>query len=486
MNPTLFYNNNPSLKHPAWDTDSHYKLLAQKKIFKTKRSYERWVEKEDFLPRNLNLENYKDALGDRLNSLIQNYFIQEYERQRKLILFIQYFESKNHKFIFANDRRKGRLWVKVKSNKIEDIYEGIKYFSKLRKKNIILLPSQDLLSKFQDFQIPVTKNKYQIEFPNYIFQATEIDPTKTIFTKSFSLRQNSYLSDLEAESIHIIREVVSETKNPVMLYSVGKDSSVMLHLAQKAFYPSPPPFPLMHVDTRWKFKEMYLFRNWMAKKSNMKLITHINPEGVKSNINPFDHGSSVHTDIMKTQGLKQALDQYQFDAAFGGARRDEEKSRAKERIFSFRTATHQWDPKNQRPELWNLYNAKVNKSESIRVFPLSNWTELDIWQYIYQEQIPIVPLYFAKTRPIIQREGMIMMVDDDRLNLQPHEKIELKKIRFRTLGCYPLTGAIESEADSLESIVLELLQSKTSERQGRAIDADASNSMEKKKLEGYF
>ena len=486
MNPTLFYNNNPSLKHPAWDTDSHYKLLAQKKIFKTKRSYERWVEKEDFLPHNLNLENYKDALGDRLNSLIQNYFIQEYERQRKLILFIQYFESKNHKFIFANDRRKGRLWVKVKSNKIEDIYEGIKYFSKLRKKNIILLPSQDLLSKFQDFQIPVTKNKYQIEFPNYIFQATEIDPTKTIFTKSFSLRQNSYLSDLEAESIHIIREVVSETKNPVMLYSVGKDSSVMLHLAQKAFYPSPPPFPLMHVDTRWKFKEMYLFRNWMAKKSNMKLITHINPEGVKSNINPFDHGSSVHTDIMKTQGLKQALDQYQFDAAFGGARRDEEKSRAKERIFSFRTATHQWDPKNQRPELWNLYNAKVNKSESIRVFPLSNWTELDIWQYIYQEQIPIVPLYFAKTRPVIQREGMIMMVDDDRLNLQPHEKIELKKIRFRTLGCYPLTGAIESAADSLESIVLELLQSKTSERQGRAIDADASNSMEKKKLEGYF
>jgi len=486
MNPTLFYNNNPSLKHPAWDTDSHYKLLAQKKIFKTKRSYERWVEKENFLPQNLNLENYKDALGDRINSLIQNYFIQEYERQRKLILFIQYFESKNHKFIFANDRRKGRLWVKVKSNKIEDIYEGIKYFLKLRKKNIVLFPSQDLLPKFQDFQFPVTKNKYQIEFPNYIFQATEIDPTKTIFTKSFSLKQNSYLSDLEAESIHIIREVVSETKNPVMLYSVGKDSSVMLHLAQKAFYPSPPPFPLMHVDTRWKFKEMYLFRNWMAKKSNMKLITHINPEGVKSNINPFDHGSSVHTDTMKTQGLKQALDQYQFDAAFGGARRDEEKSRAKERIFSFRTASHQWDPKNQRPELWNLYNAKVNNSESIRVFPLSNWTELDIWQYIYQEQIPIVPLYFAKTRPVIHRDGMIMMVDDDRLNLQPHEKIELKKIRFRTLGCYPLTGAIESEADSLESIVLELLQSKTSERQGRAIDADSSNSMEKKKLEGYF
>ena len=486
MNPTLFYNNNPSLKHPAWDADSHFKYLAQKKVFKTKRSYERWVEKENFLPDNIDLENYTKTLSESINSLIQNYFIQEYEKQRKLILFIQFFESKNNKFIFANDRRKGRLWVKVKSNQMKDIFEGIKYLSKLRKKNIVLFPHQELLQKFQDYKFPTTKSNYQLEFPNHIFQATEVDPTKTTFTKSFSLKQNSYLLDLEAESIHIIREVVSETKNPVMLYSVGKDSSVMLHLAQKAFYPSPPPFPLMHVDTRWKFREMYLFRNWMAQKSNMKLITHINPEGVKSNINPFDHGSSVHTDIMKTQGLKQALDQYQFDAAFGGARRDEEKSRAKERIFSFRTASHQWDPKNQRPELWNLYNAKVNKSESIRVFPLSNWTELDIWQYIYQEQIPIVPLYFAKTRPVINRDGMLIMVDDNRLNLQQHEKIELKKIRFRTLGCYPLTGAIESNANTLESIVLELLQSKTSERQGRAIDADSSNSMEKKKLEGYF
>ena len=317
MNPTLFYNNNPSLKHPAWDADSHFKYLAQKKVFKTKRSYERWVEKGNFLPDNIDLENYTKTLSESINSLIQNYFIQEYEKQRKLILFIQFFESKNNKFIFANDRRKGRLWVKVKSNQMKDIYEGIKYLSKLRKKNIVLFPHQELLQKFQDYKFPTTKSNYQLEFPNHIFQATEVDPTKTTFTKSFSLKQNSYLSDLEAESIHIIREVVSETKNPVMLYSVGKDSSVMLHLAQKAFYPSPPPFPLMHVDTRWKFREMYLFRNWMAQKSNMKLITHINPEGVKSNINPFDHGSSVHTDIMKTQGLKQALDQYQFDAAFG-------------------------------------------------------------------------------------------------------------------------------------------------------------------------
>ncbi len=348
------------------------------------------------------------------------------------------------------------------------------------------MPHLDLIENFKNLEDLNPKSKLSIHLPQYIFQNKSINTQETIFTKKFNLKKSSYLSDLEAESIQIIREVVCETKNPVMLYSVGKDSSVMLHLAKKAFYPSPPPFPLMHVDTRWKFQEMYLFRNWMAKQSNMKLITHINPDGIRDNVNPFDHGSSVHTDIMKTQGLKQALDQYKFDAAFGGARRDEEKSRAKERIFSFRTATHQWDPKNQRPELWNLYNSKVNKSESIRVFPLSNWTELDIWQYIYQEQIPIVPLYFAKKRPVIQREGMLIMIDDDRLKLQPHEKIELKKIRFRTLGCYPLTGAIESEADSLESIVLELLQSKTSERQGRAIDADSNNSMEKKKLEGYF
>ena len=486
LNHTLFSKNNPSIKQAAWDSDSHFKYLAKQKIFNTKRSYERWVEKENIFPINHDSESYVQLFPNQLNNLLQNYFLKLYERQRRLILYVQYFEFKGSKFLFANDRRNGRLWVKIKSKKYNHLIEGLKSFSKIRKKNIIILPNPDLLNGLQDSEELNPKSKLSILIPQFIFQKKEIDISKTTFSKKFNLKKSSYLSDLEAESIHIIREVVSETKNPVMLYSVGKDSSVMLHLAQKAFYPSPPPFPLMHVDTRWKFQEMYLFRNWMAKKSNMKLITHINPEGVKANVNPFDHGSSIHTDIMKTQGLKQALDQYGFDAAFGGARRDEEKSRAKERIFSFRTANHQWDPKNQRPELWNLFNAKVNKSESIRVFPLSNWTELDIWQYIYQEQIPIVPLYFAKTRPVITREGMLLMVDDERLNLQPHEKIELKKIRFRTLGCYPLTGAIESEADTLESIVLELLQSKTSERQGRAIDADSSNSMEKKKLEGYF
>ena len=296
----------------------------------------------------------------------------------------------------------------------------------------------------------------------------------------------SHLDRLEAESIHIIREVMAHADNPVMLYSVGKDSAVMLHLARKAFYPSPPPFPLLHVDTRWKFQAMYDFRDAMAMASNMELIVHINPEGIEKDINPFDHGSALHTDVMKTQGLKQALDLHQFDVAFGGARRDEEKSRAKERIFSFRNKSHRWDPKNQRPELWNLYNCRKAPGESVRVFPLSSWTELDIWQYIYRENVPIVPLYFAAERPIVKRNGMLIMVDDDRMKLLPGESIEMKTVRFRTLGCYPLTGAVESSATDLSQIVLELLQSRTSERQGRAIDSDGSASMEKKKQEGYF
>lgn len=296
----------------------------------------------------------------------------------------------------------------------------------------------------------------------------------------------THLQRLEAESIQIIREVVAETENPVMLYSVGKDSAVMLHLARKAFYPAVPPFPLMQVDTRWKFKEMYSFRDKMVKDVGMELIVHINPDGIAQDINPFTHGSSVHTDIMKTEGLKQALDKYGFDAAFGGARRDEEKSRAKERVFSFRTAQHRWDPKNQRPELWKLYNARKQKDESIRVFPISNWTELDIWQYIHLEGIPIVPLYYAAERPVVERDGNLIMVDDERIPLNPGEVPMMKKVRFRTLGCYPLTGAVESEADTLPEIIQEMLLTKTSERQGRAIDHDSSASMEKKKQEGYF
>ncbi len=296
----------------------------------------------------------------------------------------------------------------------------------------------------------------------------------------------THLQRLEAESIHIMREVVSEADNPVMLYSVGKDSAVMLHLAMKAFYPSKPPFPLMHVDTRWKFREMYTFRDRMVKDLGMQLITHINPDGIAKNINPFTHGSAIHTDIMKTEGLKQALDKYNFDAAFGGARRDEEKSRAKERIFSFRSDQHRWDPKNQRPELWKLYNTRKHKGESLRVFPLSNWTELDIWQYIYLQNIPIVPLYYAAERPVVERNGTLIMVDDDRMPLAPGEVPMMRKVRFRTLGCYPLTGAIESEAATLPEIIQEMLLTKTSERQGRVIDHDSAASMEKKKQEGYF
>jgi sulfate adenylyltransferase subunit 2 len=296
----------------------------------------------------------------------------------------------------------------------------------------------------------------------------------------------SHLESLEAESIHIMREVVAECENPVMLYSIGKDSAVMLHVAMKAFYPAKPPFPLLHVDTTWKFREMISFRDQMAENLGLRLLVHTNPEGVAQGINPFTRGSLIHTDVMKTQALKQALEKYGFDAAFGGARRDEEKSRAKERIFSFRSAQHRWDPKRQRPELWRLYNARKNKGESFRVFPLSNWTELDVWQYIQLEKVPIVPLYLAKVRPVVDREGSLIMVDDERMPLAPGEQPMMKKVRFRTLGCYPLTGAIESEADSVQAIIQEMLLAKTSERQGRVIDHDTSASMEKKKQEGYF
>ncbi len=296
----------------------------------------------------------------------------------------------------------------------------------------------------------------------------------------------THLKQLEAESIHIIREVAAEFQNPVMLYSIGKDSSVMLHLARKAFYPGTLPFPLLHVDTTWKFREMIKFRDETVKKYGLELLVHINPDAVAMNLNPFEHGSSKHTDIWKTEGLKQALNKYGFDAAFGGARRDEEKSRAKERVYSFRDKNHAWDPKNQRPELWRLYNGQVNKGESIRVFPLSNWTELDIWQYIYLENIEIVPLYFAAKRPIVERDGVKIMVDDERMPLNPGEVPQMESVRFRTLGCYPLTGAVESEASTLPEIIEEMLVSTTSERQGRLIDSDQAGSMELKKRQGYF
>jgi sulfate adenylyltransferase subunit 2 len=296
----------------------------------------------------------------------------------------------------------------------------------------------------------------------------------------------THLQQLEAEAIHIMREVVAECEKPVMLYSIGKDSSVMLHLALKAFHPAKPPFPLLHVDTTWKFREMIQFRDETVRRLGLELLVHVNPEGLAQGIGPFTHGSAVHTDVMKTQGLRQALDKYGFDAAFGGARRDEEKSRAKERIFSFRSAQHRWDPKRQRPELWQVYNTRKHKGESLRVFPLSNWTELDIWQYIYQQKIPIVPLYFAAKRPVVERDGTLIMVDDERMPLRPGEIPEMRHVRFRTLGCYPLTGAIQSEASTLPEVIQEMLLATSSEREGRVIDHASAGSMEKKKQEGYF
>ncbi len=312
------------------------------------------------------------------------------------------------------------------------------------------------------------------------------EPPMTTMTLPSPASPQSHLDQLQAESIHILREVAASFRNPVMLYSVGKDSSVLLHLLLKAFAPAPPPIPLLHIDTRWKFREMIAFRDRRAAETGVELRVHINPDGVARDMSPVTHGATVHTDVMKTQGLKQALDEHAFDAAIGGARRDEEKSRAKERVFSFRNDRHRWDPKRQRPELWNLYNSRINSGESVRVFPLSNWTELDIWLYIYRENIPVVPLYLAAQRPVVERDGALIMVDDERLPMREGEVPQLRKVRFRTLGCYPLTGAIESEADTLEKIIQEMLVATTSERQGRVIDQDPSASMEKKKLEGYF
>ena len=427
-----------------------------------------------------------------LNQLLDNA-----RKKRKLILFAQLLQiDTKTEFLALNDARGGRRWIRLDENKnsTSALREALGCLCDFEQKHIVIIPSGSVVAGMRELvranqgQLLIQHKDRSISISLEIYSHGHAEILQTVNNshKPGAPAGMTHLDRLEAESIHIIREVMAEADNPVMLYSVGKDSSVMLHLARKAFYPSPPPFPLLHVDTRWKFQAMYDFRDYMARESGMELLVHINPEGVEKNINPFDHGSALHTDIMKTEGLKQALDHYKFDVAFGGARRDEEKSRAKERVFSFRTASHRWDPKNQRPELWNLYNGKKNRDESIRVFPISNWTELDIWQYIYREQIPIVPLYFAAERPVIERDGMLMMVDDDRLPLHPDEKIHLKKIRFRTLGCYPLTGAIESEADDLASIVLELLSARTSERQGRAIDTDSNASMEKKKQEGYF
>ena len=494
--------NNP-IEGGFWDIARVHGVFLATEGERSLRSTERWLDAATWLPKAVSLTQLQDEDGRGLKSAVVDSLQAVAKRKRQPVFFLQIVSGELGSILVFNDGRLSRQWCFLPPNyTIEHVADALalvvgdksalvwpfgssielfrEWVAQAKTHNITLSSGARLTIGLSAFHQPKSASI------SAVLQKKSASPNAQPAGRLASSKEMTHLDRLEAESIHIMREVVAQAENPVMLYSVGKDSSVMLHLARKAFYPNPPPFPLMHVDTRWKFQAMYDFRDYMAKESGMELIVHVNPEGVAKNINPFDHGSAIHTDVMKTQGLKQALDEHGFDVAFGGARRDEEKSRAKERIFSFRNANHRWDPKNQRPELWNLYNGYKNPGESIRVFPLSNWTELDIWQYIYREQIPIVPLYFAAERPVVERDGMLVMVDDDRIKLAPGEQIESKLIRFRTLGCYPLTGAVESDADDLSSIVLELLNSRTSEREGRAIDSDSSASMEKKKQEGYF
>jgi len=475
-----------------WDT-----IQVQKIINKTSlRTSERLIEKSKLLPRTIKLEEVVDEKNNPLKKeVISNQVLISKKRRDSIYIIQLYKVQKDLYTIMANDGRSGRkwFWLNKKQISLTFIKKCITALVKDNNKNVCLIPTGTLVSYFRDLdtnnieQIIVRSKGNLGIFPTSAYQEY-FRENKTVSKTDLNFKNSelSHLDYLESESIHIIREVLSESENPVMLYSIGKDSAVMLHLALKAFYPNVPPFPLLHVDTGWKFKMMYEFRNQIAKKTGMKLLIHKNQEGVKMNINPFDSGSKKHTEIMKTFALKQVLDEMEFDVAFGGARRDEEKSRAKERIFSFRDSFHRWDPKNQRPEVWNLYNGRKNKGESIRAFPLSNWTELDIWEYIYRENIEIVPLYFAAPRPVVVRKSGILMVDDNRFQFEKDDKIQIKKVRFRTLGCYPLTNAMESDASDLSSIILEILNSRVSERQGRLIDNDESASMEKKKVEGYF
>ena len=456
---------------------------------RNERSVERGLQSAGVVPAALDTDTLRDERHRPVKAKVATMLLETSRRKRQLSFFCQWHEDKaGRRALVLNDGRGQLRWAYTEGEVAGEALESmLRQLLGADADRAILWPHGALCPALREnadseerfFGLRTALAAYAPVFD--LAACTASMPAARVPASALT-----HLDRIEAEAMHILREVAATAEKPVMLYSVGKDSAVMLHLARKAFYPSPPPFPLMHVDTTWKFQEMYQFRDQMARDVGMDLIVHTNQEGVEKGINPFDHGSALHTDIMKTVALKQALDQHRFDVAFGGARRDEEKSRAKERIFSFRTAQHRWDPKNQRPELWNLYNTHKKPSESIRVFPISNWTELDIWQYIYREQIPIVPLYFARMRPVIERDGFIMMADDDRIRLTEGERLEMRKVRFRTLGCYPLTGAVESEAEDLASVILELLQARSSERQGRAIDKDQAASMEKKKQEGYF
>lgn len=470
----------------VWDTHLAYEHLKACGEADTKRTAERRLNAQGLLPAELTEEALQDEHGRAPNRIVLAWAMEQARKRRDRVLFVQLSPLPSGKpCLHANDARGARFWVPLANVAWETVRTACVALQQHIGKPIAVFPHGSLVASMRNADempdIHCCVQVYQPVLPPHLkLHRFDSMPAEAVSELS------PHLKRLEAESIHIIREAVAEAQNPAMLYSIGKDSGVMLHLARKAFFPSPPPFPLMHVDTRWKFQEMYLFRDFMARESGMDLLVHTNPDAIEKNINPFDHGSSLHTDITKTEGLKQALDKYKFDVVFGGARRDEEKSRAKERVFSFRSATHRWDPKSQRPELWNLYNTRKRQDASIRVFPLSNWTELDIWHYIYLENIPMVPLYFAKLRPVVVRPEMIMLVDDERCKLLPGEEIQMRKVRFRTLGCYPLTGAVESEAQTPEDILLEIINTRQSERQGRRIDTDSAGSMEKKKQEGYF
>jgi sulfate adenylyltransferase subunit 2 len=490
--PTEF---DPRASEPAgafWTVNDLINLLQEKGDDRDPRSIERELVSQRVVADVLRVEDLQDEKQQSVKQKVSQALLESGRRKRKLNWFAQLHIDHNQQSCLAiNDGRGHRHWLYIdnpESLSAEELHENLLTLLGEEAQRSIIWPHAALVGLMRPHLDSAERFfGLQTAFSAY-YPAFDLLAFKDGMPRAQAPRAElSHLDRIEAEAIHIMREVAASAEKPVMLYSVGKDSAVMLHLARKAFYPSPPPFPLMHVDTTWKFKEMYQFRDQMALDVGSDLIVHTNKDGVERNINPFDQGSALHTEIMKTVALKQALDKHKFDVAFGGARRDEEKSRAKERVFSFRTSTHRWDPKNQRPELWDLYNTHKNPGESIRVFPISNWTELDIWQYIYREQIPIVPLYFARERPVVVREdGFIMMADDDRIRLSDEERIEIRKVRFRTLGCYPLTGAVESEAEDLASVILELLQSRSSERQGRAIDKDQSASMEKKKQEGYF
>jgi sulfate adenylyltransferase subunit 2 len=476
-----------------WDISSFYDFCLSNNYTKSKRTLERELLEVNFYSK----ITFNDE-DNTLKKIVHKARVDMFSKKRYLSLNASTSSFNKLCFIFYEDSRGKKYWHGAQSLSQNTLKTSFQSLLNKVSKNCIIWPSADLLNTFNTIVKDQKSEEYKAT--NDLRVILPVSSFKHLLTKESLIQINNYtpsdkelqsenlthLEKIEAEAMHIIRETAAEAENPVMLYSVGKDSAVMLHLAKKAFYPAPPPFPLMHVDTGWKFDEMYQFRDLMAKDAGMELIVHKNQEGVDQNINPFDHGSEIHTDIMKTQSLKQALDIHKFDFAFGGARRDEEKSRAKERILSFRSETHVWDPKNQRPELWDLYNFNKKKTESARVFPISNWTELDIWQYIYKESIPIVPLYYSAERPFVLRDGTLIMIDDDRFQLLEGEKIKFIRARFRTLGCYPLTGAVESSATSMSDVLLELIQSNTTERDGRLIDSDSEGSMEKKKKEGYF